>query len=412
MNKYLGIVVVVILVFTVAAATAASLLPLWYSGLVWRKYEADLDSLMYHTVFVRDYNPYIVGVNITDGSRLVLIDANLTIRTLASCAFPVAVVAANGSAYAICDVYLYKIDPYGYEPVKSYSVTPSFAIFNHFTNDLVVVTRHGNSSFIDVVGKNSYIIDNVHVYGAGFTSDGYYYLLYMNLTNNYWYIGKFSDDFVLVKSVMLEYTPYASESGLPDTFAVNDKAIVVVGEIASEIGGYTTTLYLHDLNLTRYNSEMFMDYVPVVTATRNYHLVLKNTTLDIDRGVIYVMNIRDVGQIGSGPADLVFEVVLGSSSKPYINRLGLIDSYMYLNDYITGLAKESNYWYLTLYGVLMASTITNTVTAAVPVYVTRSYTVTTTVTGISTGVDYFTIGLVVVTLAIFVLAIVYIFRRI
>ena len=429
--SYLGVVVVVAIIVMVFGVVTAAVYPWRYTGYVWKQYYVNLNDLMYHAVFVDNGKPYIVGVNTTDTYKLVLIYDNLTVNTLMSCAAPVTVVAANRSAYAICGSYLYRITPYGYESVKSYMLIPSFAIFNHFTNNLVVIFRVTDRTVIDVVGKNEYTIYDINVYGAGFAG-GYYYLLYLNLTDNYWYIGKFNDRFELIRSVRLNYSPYVSISGSPGTFAVNEQAIIVIGEIMQTMHGYYTYIYLHNLDLTRYNVELFMNYVHSVVTTKNYHLILLNTTTD-NRGKVSVVYIADVGEFGVRPADMVTELFLGSSNKPYIMRLGLIDSYGYLNNYITGLAKESSYWYLTFFGVVTLSTVTTTVTntvvntvtntattaiestvtttttIALPVYVTKTVTVTTE---IAPSVDYFTIGLIVVALVILVLALVYIFRRI
>jgi hypothetical protein len=403
--------------------------PYPYSGYVWRRVSGNIGLLSYPVVFIDSGKPYIVGVN---GSNLVLFDVeNLMVRVLTVCPSPVTVVAANGGAYAICSTYLFGIDKNGYVNIKNYETVPSFAVFNHYNNELAVFIRQTVSTVVDVVGKGSYTLSNVHVYSAGFVN-GYWYLLYKNLVNNFWYIGKYDSSFNLVVSTSLDYTPYTS---IPDAFAVNERAIVVVGEMES---GFTN-IYLHNLTLETFNVEMVGGYVNVVAATANYHIVLVNTT-GYYRGIIHIWYVNDIGELYMGPADIRYLLSLGSASMEYVLRLGLIDSYMYLNDYITGLHADSRgNWYLTLYGVTLATTTTvtstvattdtvtmistvattdtvtmintSTVTAALPVYYTRTKTVTTTVT--AAGFPEINVVVVVIVLVVLLLlALYYLFRRV
>jgi hypothetical protein len=434
MGSRLFVLVAAMLVVVVMVSVYGMVFPLKYSGYVWRRVSGNIGSLSYPAVFVDSGKPYIVGVN---GSNLVLFDVeNLNVRVLTVCSSPVTVVAANGGAYAICSTYLFAVDKNGYVSVKNYDTIPSFAVFNHYMNELAVFIRQTGSTVVDVVGRGSYTLSNIHVYSAGFVN-GYWYLLYKNLANNFFYIGKYDSSFNLVTSTSLDYTPYASVSMLPDTFAVNERVIVVVGEIES---GYTN-IYLHNLTLESYNVEMVGGSVNVVAATANYHIILVNTT-GIYRGMMIVWYVNDVGDLFTGPADIRYLLSLGSTGMEYVLRLGLIDSYMYLNDYITGLhsdtdTREGN-WYLTLYGVTLATTttsittstttstttttvtstiattdtVTSTVTAALPVYYTRTVTTTVTTAAALTPVSNVAVVIVLIAVVLLLLALYYIFRRV
>jgi hypothetical protein len=432
MNRLFVLAAAAVLV-VVMVSVYGMVFPLKYSGYVWRRVSGNIDSLSYPAVFVDSGKPYIVGVN---GSNLVLFDVeNLSVRVLTVCSFPVTVVAANGGAYAVCSTYLFAVDKNGYITVKNYDTIPSFAVFNHYMNELAVFIRQTGSTVVDVVGRGSYTLSNIHVYSAGF-ANGYWYLLYKNLANNFYYIGKYDSSFNLVASTSLDYTPYASVSMLPDAFAVNERAIVVVGEIES---GYTN-IYLHNLTLDSYNVEMVFGSVNVVAATANYHIILVNTT-GIYRGIMIVWYVNDIGDLSTGPADISYLLSLGGIGMEYVLRLGLIDSYMYLNDYITGLhsdgSREGN-WYLTLYGVTLATTttsittttvtstvattitaaatptttVTTTVTAALPVYYTRTVTTTVTTAAAFTPVSNIDVVIVLIAVVLLLLALYYLFRRV
>jgi hypothetical protein len=427
MNRLFVLAAILVVVFMIPVIH--EVFPLRYSGYVWRRVSGRIDLLSYPAVFVDSGKPYIVGVN---GSNLVLFDVeNLSVRVLTTCSSPVTVVAANGGAYAICSTYLFAVNKDGYINIKNYDTIPSFAVFNHYNNELAVFVRQTGSTVVDVVGRGSYTLSNIHVYSAGF-ANGYWYLLYKNLANNFWYIGKYDSSFNLVTSTSLDYTPYASVSMLPDTFAVNERAIVVVGEIES---GFTN-IYIHNLTLESFNVELVGGSVNVVAATANYHIILVNTT-GIYRGIMTVWYVNDVGDLSMGPADIGRLLSLGSNEMEYVLRLGLIDSYMYLNDYITGLHFEGSRgnWYLTLYGVVPTTTVTSTVAAtttstttvtstiattdtvtstvtiALPVY-SRITTITTTTVYASAPETPIAVVIVLIAVVLLLLALYYLFRRI
>jgi hypothetical protein len=256
-------------------------------------------------------------------------------------------IVSGDRVYAICGKDLYRDDG-----VKIYSfyVMPYFTFFDVYSNRLIAAVNFGFGSELFVVDVNartasSYSFVNWFIYGFG-SNRNYYYTIQFNGAS--WWVVAYSRDFSRVVRNVSIPVPLAANTGLArySAFGVNDLAVVVL------FNGYTV---VYDVNLNVVKN-VSMSFVRVESTVYHFY----GYTSD---GRVYVIS----------PTGYVYDV--GVNGLTYNSMVG---SYLYRSDLGVVYNDSGKLYIVRSPNDVAITTVTSTVTAALPVYYTRTRTVTTT----------------------------------